>query len=112
MKNKICVAIITVAYMLAVFGGIVLANSWVNNNINMTGQLSRMMMMSDKLAFDRQVDAIMANMSPEEKLGQMMMIGIYGTELTNDAAYMLNKYHIAAICQGNGQGTCSVVYCH
>ena len=97
MKNKICVAIITVAYMLAVFGGIVLANSGLNNNINMAGQLSRMMMMSDKLAFDRQVDAIIANMSPEEKLGQMMMIGIYGTELTNDAAYMLNKYHIGSI---------------
>lgn len=46
---------------------------------------------------DDKVDAIVANMSYKEKLGQMVMIGIHGTELTDDAKYMLSQYHIGNI---------------
>ena len=46
---------------------------------------------------DDKVDAIVANMSYKEKLGQMVMIGIHGTELSDDAAYMLSQYHIGNV---------------
>jgi len=46
---------------------------------------------------DDKVDAIVANMSYKEKLGQMVMIGIHGTELTDDAKYMLSQYHIGNV---------------
>ncbi|TYZ29802.1 glycoside hydrolase family 3 protein [Selenomonas caprae] len=46
---------------------------------------------------DDKVDAIVANMSYKEKLGQMVMIGIHGTEITDDAKYMLSQYHIGNI---------------
>lgn len=46
---------------------------------------------------DDKVDAIVANMSYKEKLGQMVMIGIHGTELSDDATYMLSQYHIGNV---------------
>ena len=36
-------------------------------------------------------------MSLSEKIGQMVMIGVHGTDITDDSAYMLNQYHIGGI---------------
>ena len=48
-------------------------------------------------SLDDKVDAIVNNMSAKEKIGQMVMIGIHGTELSDDAAYMLSQYHIGNV---------------
>ena len=36
-------------------------------------------------------------MTLEEKIGQMMMIGFYGTEINDDIRYMLNNFHVGGI---------------
>ena len=44
------------------------------------------------LSIDERVQKIVDAMSDEEKVGQMMMIGIQGTTVTDDTRYMLNQY--------------------
>ena len=46
---------------------------------------------------DDQVDAIVAGMSLPEKVGQMVMIGVHGTEINDDSRFMLNQYHIGGV---------------
>lgn len=46
---------------------------------------------------DEQVNAIVGAMTLPEKVGQMVMIGIHGTEITDDSRYMLNQYHIGGV---------------
>ena len=46
---------------------------------------------------DDKVDAIVNSMSLAEKVGQMVMIGVHGTEINDDSRYMLNQYHIGGV---------------
>ena len=46
---------------------------------------------------DDKVNAIVADMTLPEKVGQMVMIGIHGTEINDDSRYMLNQYHIGGV---------------
>jgi beta-N-acetylhexosaminidase len=48
-------------------------------------------------SLDEQVEAVMGTMSRAEKLGQMVMIGIHGTDVTTDSLYMLQQYHIGGV---------------
>lgn len=52
---------------------------------------------SSEMSLDEKVEAIMASMSKTEKLGQMVMIGIQGTDVTEDSLFMLHQYHIGGI---------------
>ena len=49
------------------------------------------------LTLDEKVDKIVAGMTPAEKIGQMMMIGIKGTVPTGDSLYMLHEFHMGGI---------------
>lgn len=46
---------------------------------------------------DEQADAIVAQMTLTEKIGQMVMIGVHGTDLTDDSRYMLRQFHIGGV---------------
>lgn len=46
---------------------------------------------------DERVEAIMSSMTLKEKIGQMVMIGIHGTDVTEDSLFMLHQYHIGGI---------------
>ncbi len=46
---------------------------------------------------NEQVDDIVASMSLTEKVGQMVMIGVKGTEVNDDSLYMLHQYHMGGI---------------
>lgn len=46
---------------------------------------------------DEEVNEIVSKMSLPEKVGQMVMIGIHGTEINDDSRYMLNQYHIGGV---------------
>ena len=48
-------------------------------------------------SLDEKVEAIVADMSLPEKVGQMVMIGVHGTEINDDSRYMLNQYHIGGV---------------
>lgn len=43
------------------------------------------------------VEETLAAMSLPEKVGQMVMIGIHGTEANEDSAFMLSQYHIGGV---------------
>lgn len=46
---------------------------------------------------DEKVDKILAGMTDAEKVGQMVVIGVQGTVLDNDAAYMLGEYAVGGV---------------
>lgn len=46
---------------------------------------------------EEQADAIVAAMTTNEKIGQLVMIGIHGTELDEDSKTMLRQFHIGGI---------------
>lgn len=46
---------------------------------------------------DEKVDAIVNSMTTTEKVGQMVMIGVQGTEVTDDSLYMLHQYHMGGV---------------
>lgn len=50
-----------------------------------------------ELSPEQKVDKLVANMSDADKVGQLLMIGIHGTTLNDDAKFMLNKYRVGGI---------------
>ena len=55
--------------------------------------------LTDKPAqtMDEQVETIVNSMTLAEKVGQMVMIGVQGTDVDADSLYMLHQYHIGNI---------------
>lgn len=49
------------------------------------------------LPIEQRVDRIVDNMSDEDKVGQMVMIGIHGKELNEDSKYMLNEFRFGGV---------------
>ena len=50
-----------------------------------------------ELSPEQKVDKLVANMSDADKVGQLLMIGIHGTTLNDDATFMLNEYRVGGI---------------
>ena len=50
-----------------------------------------------ELSPDEKVDKLVANMSDADKVGQLLMIGIHGKTLNDDAKFMLNEYRVGGI---------------
>lgn len=50
-----------------------------------------------ELSPEQKVDKLVAKMSDTDKVGQLLMIGIHGTTLNDDAKFMLNEYRVGGI---------------
>lgn len=50
-----------------------------------------------ELSPEQKLDKLVANMSDADKVGQLLMIGIHGTTLNDDAKFMLNEYRVGGI---------------
>ena len=50
-----------------------------------------------ELSPEEKVDKLVANMSDADKVGQLLMIGIHGKTLDDDAKFMLNEYRVGGI---------------
>ena len=50
-----------------------------------------------ELSSEEKVDKLVANMSDADKVGQLLMIGIHGKTLNDDAKFMLNEYRVSGI---------------
>lgn len=48
-------------------------------------------------SLDAEVEKLLSSMTLKEKVGQMVMIGIHGTDVTEDSLFMLHQYHIGGI---------------
>ena len=51
----------------------------------------------NELSPEEKVDKLVANMSDADKVGQLLMIGIHGKTLNDDAKFMLNEYRVSGI---------------
>lgn len=52
---------------------------------------------SDDISLNEKVEQIIQNMSLEEKIGQMFIIGIKGTNIDEQSLQMLRNYHVGGI---------------
>ena len=50
-----------------------------------------------ELSPEEKVDKLVANMSDADKVGQLLMIGIHGKTLKDDAKFMINEYRVGGI---------------
>ena len=50
-----------------------------------------------ELSPEEKVDTLVANMSDADKVGQLLMIGVHGKTLNDDAKFMLNEYRVGGI---------------
>ena len=50
-----------------------------------------------ELSPEEKVDKLVANMADADKVGQLLMIGIHGKTLNDDAKFMLNEYRVGGI---------------
>ena len=46
---------------------------------------------------EEKADAIVASMTTNEKIGQMVMIGVHGTDIDDDSKAMLRQFHIGGV---------------
>ena len=51
-----------------------------------------------ELTLEEQADRIVASMTAKEKVGQMVMAGIHGTEINGDSRYLIETYHFGGVC--------------
>ena len=49
------------------------------------------------LSLDEQVEELVGSMSLTEKIGQMVMIGVEGTDVNEDSLYMLHQFHMGGV---------------
>ena len=88
-----------VIFLLAILGGVLYGTGIVNRSTLRQAALTveTAAVPEKELTLDEKVDKIVSEMTPAEKIGQMMMIGIKGTEVNDDSLYMLHEYHMGGI---------------
>ena len=77
-----------ICFVALVSGALLLANSYANAQ----GKAQ-----TGKTAVDKKVETMMKAMSLEEKIGQMVMIGIHGTDVNEESLAMFRNYHIGGV---------------
>lgn len=70
---------------------------WLGHSLGWEGIRARFSPAPESLTIEQQTEKLIADMTPEEKIGQLLMIGIQGTEVNDDSRYMLNAYHAGGI---------------
>ena len=50
-----------------------------------------------KPTLEEETDRVVASMTLTEKVGQMVMIGVHGTDVTDDSRYMLHQFHVGGV---------------
>lgn len=94
-KSRIKMVLCCVCIIAALLGGFCYSST---DNMDEEENLgTEKIIGSPDMSLDEKVEAIMASMSKTEKLGQMVMIGIQGTDVTEDSLFMLHQYHIGGI---------------
>ncbi|BAL82037.1 hypothetical protein SELR_03290 [Selenomonas ruminantium subsp. lactilytica TAM6421] len=99
LKRRLMAAVVLV-FLLAVLGGGLFASRLFpqvpaaveKTKEALTGQETKR-----PLTIDEQVEEIVSSMSTTEKIGQLMVIGVQGTEANEDALYVLHQFHYGGI---------------
>ncbi len=98
-KTRIFCLAAAMLFFLAIVGGGLYASGLMSKETvkKIAEDKSKSLEMEKPLTIDEKVDKIVAAMSPAEKIGQMMMIGIKGKDVNADSLYMLHEYHMGGI---------------
>lgn len=88
-----------VIFLLAILGGVLYGIGLMNRGtLQQAASKAKTATSTERaLTLDEKVEKIVSEMTPAEKIGQMMMIGVKGTEVNDDSLYMLNEYHMGGI---------------
>ena len=78
---------------------IVLVISGIMENSNNSGEITKETKMSriNTKEAEEEINKIIDSMTVEEKIGQLVMMGIDGENLDDNAKFMLNEYHIGGV---------------
>ena len=82
---------------LALAVSVILLVAFAANGCGVQGVKNEVKKEQTAATLDEKVEGIVVNMTPAEKVGQMMMIGIQGDTVTDDSLYMLHQYHIGGV---------------
>ncbi len=86
------------AFLLAVLGGGIFASHFVSQEPAAEKlQSAAVGKVEKQLTLDEKVDELVSSMSTTEKIGQLMMIGVQGTAVNDDALYVLHQFHYGGI---------------
>lgn len=93
-RNKFILGAVCMAVMVVAVAVFTACYAAVSEKENSGAQSS---VDAKELTLDEKVDAILSTMSNEEKIGQMVMMGIHGEDVTDDSLFMLHQYHIGGV---------------
>ena len=103
MRKKFFCALVLMMLTMMIFG-CVKEESAVENNPDMTGKMNEKSSSvnqknSDKRQADEdsKIEKLLKTMTLEEKVGQMVMIGVQGTQLNDDIIFSLNNFHFGGV---------------
>ena len=94
MRKKVIISIVIVGSILILAS---LAYKYFYNNQQDTAKKEETPIAQQELTIDEKVDKIVNSMTQTEKIGQMVMIGIQGTEVNDDSLYMLHQFHFGGV---------------
>ena len=93
MRKKI-ISIVVVGIILILVG---LAYKYFYSKQEENKEQAEKPIVQQELTIDEKVDKIVNSMTQTEKIGQMVMIGIQGTEVNDDSLYMLHQFHFGGV---------------
>ena len=93
MRKKI-ISIVAVGIILILVG---LAYKYFYSKQEENKEQAEKPIVQQELTIDEKVDKIVNSMTQTEKIGQMVMIGIQGTEVNDDSLYMLHQFHFGGV---------------
>lgn len=95
-RNKFVLGAVCMAVMIVAAAVLAACYRAVSEKENSEAQ-GRESVAARELTLDEKVDTILSTMSNEEKIGQMVMMGINGEDVTDDSLFMLHQYHIGGV---------------
>ena len=92
--NKSRFAVLGLALLVLVLAaGVIYGSGWIMNATTNGPAESD----DSELTLDQRVDEMMEGMSTTEKVGQLVMIGVHGTEMDEDIRTQLRQFHFGGV---------------
>ena len=88
--------ILTVVFLLSTIAGAGFAAGCFGSN-DVSPTTAQEVSKNNELTLEEKTEKILSGMSQAEKVGQLIMIGVHGTTMNDDIAYMLQEFHIGGV---------------
>ena len=88
--------ILAVVFLLSTIAGAGFAAGCFGSN-DVSPTTAQEVSKNNELTLEEKTEKILSGMSQAEKVGQLIMIGVHGTNMNDDIAYMLQEFHIGGV---------------